>query len=78
LLEAGPRGHELCERRNEPAETGNELLLRRIERVDPSSHSLETANGSVEASTGSVEHGNELGGTTNERVEGATRSMRPS
>jgi hypothetical protein len=40
----GPRRHELCERGNEPAEGGNEQLLRRIERVDPSPCSMETSN----------------------------------
>jgi hypothetical protein len=45
---------------NEPAEAGNELLLWRIERVDPSTCSMEMSNGSMEASIGSMEVRNEL------------------
>jgi hypothetical protein len=39
----------------EQAGAGNELLLRRIEQVAPSTHSMEASTGSMEASTGSRE-----------------------
>jgi hypothetical protein len=49
------RSNELCESGNEQAEAGNELLLWSIEQVAPSTHSMETPNGSADASTCSVE-----------------------